>query len=127
MWSDKVMESHMTEKKDYIKEDYRVSTQEKYDAFVKKRDESKMLGELADIAKKHGIKLEWTDYSDRTPDHYNVCRRGRWSEWNPLVNDVDLYELLLLTGLYVRSEVDLYKPLKELCEEIIIYRGEKNV
>ena len=126
MWSDKVMESHMTEKKDYIKEDYRISTQEEWEAFAKKREESlkeasdkEIISALAVIAKKHG-----TDYSDRTPDHYNVCRRGRWREWNPLENDVDTYELMINCGVYW---LDIRRPLKELCEEIIMYRGEKNV
>lgn len=83
-----------------------------------------MIASLAAIAKKHGVELKWTDYSDRTPDHYNVCRRGRWSEWNPLKNDVDVYELMIDSGLYW---LDISKPLKELCEEIIMYRGENNV
>lgn len=84
-----------------------------------------MIASLAAIAKKHGVELKWTDYSDRTPDHYNVLRGGwSWKQWNPLNQEVDVYELLLLTGIYW---LDISKPLKELCEEIIMYRGEKNV
>lgn len=122
MWKDYVMENNSYG----IDDGYRLSTQEQHDTFVKKREESKMLGELAAIAKKHGIELKWTDYSDRTPDHYNVLRGSGWSwkQWNPLEQEVDVYELLLRTGIYW---LDISKPLKELCEEIIMYRGEKNV
>lgn len=99
--------------KDYVMENYKPELN---------MTERQMLSVLVDIAKKYGVELKWTDYSDRTPDHYNVCRSGRWVRWNPLHDKLDLYELLYLTGVYW---LDIRRPMKELCEEIIMYRGEK--
>ena len=45
---------------------------------------------------------EWTDYSDRTPDHWNIEHPdGIWRKWEPENSDVDAIRLAAALGMRV--------------------------
>lgn len=43
---------------------------------------------------------QWSDYSDRTPDHWQIKHAdGVWREWKPLADDGDALRLAIKLGI----------------------------
>lgn len=44
---------------------------------------------------------EWSDYPDKTPDHWIIKKGGCFEEWNPLIDDGDCARMEATLGLDV--------------------------